>query len=72
MKDKQVVYFGKSDTTEARRQEVIAEFQKELEAYWKWEILFGNKSLVADSSAVASSRRNARNYRQSWATFRCY
>lgn len=55
LKDKQVVYFGKSDTTEARRQEVIAEFQKELEAYWKWEILVGNKSLIADSSAVASS-----------------
>ncbi len=59
LKDKQVVYFGKSDTTEARRQEVIAEFQKELEAYWKWEILFGNKSLVADSNAVASSEETA-------------
>ncbi len=52
LKDKQVVYFGEADTTEARKQEIIDAFQAELEAYWKWEILLGNKSLTADSSNV--------------------
>lgn len=52
LKDKQVVYFDGADTSEARKQEVIAEFEKELEAYWKWEILMGNQSLLADSLNV--------------------
>ena len=45
LRDRRIVLLVGADTTQARQVEAIKGVEKELESYWKWQILSGEKSI---------------------------
>jgi hypothetical protein len=45
LKDRKIVLFVGQDTAQSRRAEAIKSIEKELESYWKWQILIGKKDI---------------------------
>jgi subtilisin family serine protease len=44
-KDRKIVMLTGQDTAKSRQAEAIKSVEKDLESYWKWQILLGNKSI---------------------------
>ena len=45
LKDRRIVFVDNKSSEKDRQAEAIASVEKELESYWKWQIISGNKSL---------------------------
>ncbi len=45
LRDRRIVFFLDGDTVKNRQKEAIQNIEKELESYWKWQILSGKKNL---------------------------
>jgi len=55
LKDRKIVLFVGADTAQARQEEAIKDIEGELESYWKWQILSGERNI----EDIVSTKRNS-------------
>ncbi len=55
LKDRKIVLFVGADTAQARQEEAIKNIEGELESYWKWQVLSGER----DIENIVSIKRNS-------------
>lgn len=61
LKNRRAVLLMGKDTVKSQQSEAIESVEKELESYWKWEVLSGNKTLEDITPENKSSERETPN-----------